>query len=54
MEQVFTQVITFMRETPINFSMFGQDWSFTFMDITVGIMIIEVGIYIVERILNHD
>ena len=52
MAEVFTQIINYMKNTPIEFSFNGSSYSFTWWEMCVGIMVISVGILVVEKILG--
>lgn len=52
MVEVFNQVLEYMRTTTLDFNFNGNDISFTFFEICVSLMVIEIGIFIVSKLME--
>lgn len=49
MEGVFSQLLDFMQTQTISFEFVNTTYSFTFWDLTIAILVIDVGIFIVRK-----
>lgn len=52
MADIFTSVFNFIKETAITFDWNGTSYSFTFWQIAISLLVLELGIYIIARIVK--
>lgn len=52
MAGIFTTVIDFLKETAVSFDWNGTSYSFTFWQIAITLIVLELGIYIIARIVK--
>lgn len=52
MYDVFMAVLNFIKTTPISFQFHETTYEFTFWELALSIMVVELGIYVIRRIIN--
>lgn len=52
MSEVIAQVIDYMRTNAVSFSFNGESYSFTWFELCISILVIEIGIFVVEKIMG--
>lgn len=52
MASIFTTVLNFLKETAVSFEWNETSYSFTFWQIAITLIVLELGIYIVARIVK--
>lgn len=52
MAEVFMQVFNFMKTTQFDFEFNGSQFSFTFFEICITLMVIEIGIFIISKLME--
>lgn len=52
MAEVFNQIVAYMQENAIAFSFNGNSYEFTWWQFFVALMVMEVGIFVVGKIMG--
>lgn len=52
MTEIFTTTINFLKQTALTFNWNGVDYSFTFWQVAISLLVLELGIYIISRIVK--
>ncbi len=52
MTEIFTTVLNFLKDTALTFEWNGTSYSFTFWQVAISLLVLELGIYIISRIVK--